>query len=113
MVAVEPERLWETDLVSVLEGAEFIIRPGATTSESDVVVVVVVASDSSTWRRMYAAGASITRKLLTATLCAVLQPEKMLPTKNARKVKNLICLFISRKCFATDTTIDCITPVIK
>jgi hypothetical protein len=116
VVAVEPERLWETDLFSVLEGAEFIIRPGATTSESDVVVVVVVvvvASDSSTWRRMYAAGASITRKLLTATLCAVLQPEKMLPTKNARKVKNLICLFISRKCFATDTTIDCITPVIK
>ena len=114
MVAVEPERLWETDLFSVLEGAEFIIRPGATTSESAVVVVVVaVASDSSTWRRMYAAGASITRKLLTATLCAVLQPEKMLPTKNARKVKNLICLFISRKCFATDTTIDCITPVIK
>ena len=42
VVAVEPERLWETDLFSVLEGAEFIIRPGATTSESDVVVVVVV-----------------------------------------------------------------------
>ena len=52
---VERGRLWEMVLFSVVEGAVFITRPGATTSESAVVVVVVVAvvvSDSSTWRRM-------------------------------------------------------------